>query len=83
MAISSAQKIEHELLEKVSMLTLAQKREALDFVAFLSTRTQAKKIVRSPSLADFSGIIGFASGGAGETDISVNHDRYLYGDDAV
>ena len=83
MALSAAAKIEHELFEKVSLLTPTQKREALDFVTFLASRRQIKKSSKSPSLADFAGIIGIAAGGDGETDISTNHDKYLYGEETV
>lgn len=83
MAIASNAKIEQELLEKVSLLSSAKKRELLDFATFLATRRSMKKISKAPSLADFAGIIGIASGGAGETDISTKHDKYLYGEEAA
>lgn len=83
MAFSSTATIERELSEKVSLLSPAKKRELLDFATFLASRRQVKKTQKTPSLADFSGIIGIAAGGAGETDISVNHDKYLYGENAI
>lgn len=79
MAGSPAARIEHELLEQVALLSPAQKRELLDFAAFLSTRRQVEKPSGKATFADFAGIIGIASGGEGETDISINHDHYLYG----
>jgi len=83
MARSAAARIEHELMEKITLLSPAQKRELLDFASFLSTRRQVEKPSGKATFADFAGIIGIAPGGAGETDISVNHDKYLYGDDAI
>ena len=83
MAMSSNAKIEHEISERVSLLSSAKKRELLDFATFLATRRQVRKTSKTPSLADFAGIIGIAAGGAGETDISANHDKYLYGEEAV
>jgi hypothetical protein len=93
MALSSSAKIEHELLEKVSLLSPAKKRELLNFATFLATRHNVKKPSKIPPLADFAGIIGIAPHACPldaffdiateckDTDLSVNHDKYLYGDD--
>ncbi len=74
-----------ELAEKLSMLSTAQKRELLDFASFLASRRRVRtpKRLRGASLDAFAAIIDIAPGGKGETDISVNHDKYLYGDHAL
>ena len=94
MAFSSTAKIERELSEKVSLLSPAKKREALDFVEFLSSRNRKPVLhkqgsARKKSLADFNAIIGIASlacpldafvdiaSECKDTDLSVNHDKYL------
>ena len=83
MASSHTASLDYELAEKVSMLSAAQKRELLDFASFLARpRTRTPKRPRGASLDAFAAIIDIAPGGHEETDISVNHDKYLYGDDA-
>jgi hypothetical protein len=82
MALSRTATLEHELLEKVTHLSAAQKREALDFIEFIAARSPSRLKKRGPSYQDFSAIIDIANCGDGETDLSVNHDKYLYGEDA-
>lgn len=85
MALTSAAKLDHELLEKVSMLTPAQKREALDFVTFIATRHRS---IRKDTLTSrrkqptqsIEAIFNLATD-CTDTDLSVNHDKYLYGDE--
>ena len=55
-------------------LTPAQKRELLNFAMFLASRRGMSKRPRYASLSDFAAIIDIASGGHGETDLSINHD---------
>jgi len=100
MARSSTAKIEHELSERVSMLSLAQKRETLDFVEFISLRNrrsphQQQGTLRKASPNSFDSNIGIESIACPldaiidiateckDTDLSINHDKYLYGDDPL
>jgi hypothetical protein len=100
MAMSSAAKIEHELLERVSLLSPAQKRETLDFVEFIASRSrkspnQRHGLKRKISYGSSDVIIGIAplacpldaiidiASECKDTDLSVNHDKYLYGDDPL
>ena len=87
MARSSAAKIEQELLERVALLSPAQKREALDFVSFISTRRRSRlkettqSRIKKPA-SSIEAIFDLASD-CTDIDLSVNHDKYLYGDDQL
>jgi hypothetical protein len=100
MALSSSAKVDHEILEKFSLLSPSKKREALDFVEFISSRNrkapnQQHGVPHKASLAAFDAIIGIApltcpldaiidiATECKDTDLSVNHDKYLYGDDPL
>jgi hypothetical protein len=99
MALSSTAKLEHELLEKVSLLSPAQKREALDFVDFIASRNRKssnrRRTMQKTSYDSFASIIGIAplacpldaiidsAAECKDTDLSINHDKYLYGDDPL
>ena len=104
MASTSTARLEHELLEKVAQLTLAQKREALDFMTFIAGRRRACSRGTEPSrrtkqaspIETFFDIVpGKAIGtcpldaivdlaaDCSDTDLSVNHDKYLYGDNPL
>lgn len=100
MALTSTAKIERELIERVSLLSPAKKREALDFIEFLSLQNRkptlqqqgsARKTSRvgfdaitgiTPLACPLDAFIGIASD-CKDTDLSVNHDKYLYGDDPI
>jgi hypothetical protein len=100
MALSSTAKLEHELLERVSMLSPAQKRETLDFVEFIASRSRktpnwSRRIMHKVSHGSFDAIVDIAPGTCPldaiidiateckDTDLSINHDKYLYGDDPL
>ena len=93
MASSQAVQIEDQLIEKVGALNLQQKREVLDFVEFITLRRRPAKLRKGPSkravpdikdgemACPLDAIVGIADG-CGDTDLSVNHDKYLYGEQA-
>ncbi|MEI6209965.1 MAG: hypothetical protein WCP20_24540 [Desulfuromonadales bacterium] len=100
MALSYAAKLEHELLEKVSTLSSAQKREALDFVEFIASRSRKSRnrphrLMHEVSQGSLNAIIGDTPNACPldaiidiaidcrDTDLSTNHDKYLYGDDPL
>jgi hypothetical protein len=100
MSMSSTAKFEHELLEKVSMLSPAQKREALDFVEFIALRSRKspdrrRGTMRNTARGSLDAIIGIAPAvcpldaiidiatECKDTDLSINHDKYLYGDNPL
>lgn len=83
MPSSRAALLDNKLAEQVSVLTPTQKKELLDFATFLATRRHYGKPHKTSSMDAFSTIIGIAPGGAGETDIAANHDKYLYGEDPL
>ena len=83
MPSSRAASLENKLAEQVSVLTPTQKKELLDFATFLATRRQSGRPHKISSMEVFSSIIGIAPGGAGETYIAANHDKYLYGEDPL
>lgn len=79
---TTAVSLDSEIVEQASKLTSAQKREALDFICFLASRRTARRsggIPQKKSHQSLEAIIDCAPGGNGETDLSINHDHYLYG----
>jgi len=93
MASSQAVQIEEQLIEKVGALNLQQRREVLDFVEFITSRRRSFKPRRGATTRDLSdskdggatcpldGIVGIAAE-CGDTDLSINHDKYLYSEHA-
>jgi hypothetical protein len=86
-ALSSAAKLEHELLATVSLLSSAQKREALDFITFIATQRRSKfknpaPLRRKKQVQSIEAIFDLATD-CKDTDLSVNHDKYLYGEDPL
>lgn len=82
MATTAATSLDYEIAEQASRLTSAQKREAIQFIQFLAARRKSGRTSRAEqkgSGQSLDAIIGIASGGEGETDLSINHDHYLYG----
>ena len=86
MARSSNATVEQELFEKVSLLSPTQKREALDFITFISSRRTRQKRVATAQQptqnhCSIDAIFNLAPD-CTDTDLSINHDKYLYGDEA-
>ncbi|MEI6207641.1 MAG: hypothetical protein WCP20_12735 [Desulfuromonadales bacterium] len=84
MTATNAASLDYKIAEQASELTEAQKRETLDFMQFLATRRAARTKSKAAQHASkpqqsLEVIFDIAPGGAGETDLSVNHDSYLYG----
>ena len=87
MASSHTATLDNKLAQQATMLTPAQKREAIDFMTFIADRSRKKKLSMSPaprskSKQSLEGIFDIAPGDAGETDLAINHDKYLYGFDS-
>jgi hypothetical protein len=85
MVVSSTATVEQELFEKVALLSSAQKREALDFVTFLSSRRLRRTKTDTSSARQkkhsIAAIFDLAVD-CKDTDLSTNHDTYLYGKEA-
>ena len=85
MAVSSTATVEQELFEKVALLSPAKKREALDFVTFISSRSMRRTKTDTRSVRQkkhsIAAIFDLAVD-CKDTDLSINHDKYLYGDEA-
>jgi len=77
--------LDTKLAEQLSNLSPAQKRETLDFVSFIATqrRLKPKNTVSSRRIRpkqSIEAIFDLATD-CKDTDLSVNHDKYLYGAD--
>lgn len=86
MARPSTATVEQELFEKVSLLSPTQKREALDFITFISSRRPRQKRAAAAQQTpqnhcSIDAIFNLAPD-CKETDLSINHDKYLYGDES-
>lgn len=71
--------LDSQIAEQVSRLTTAQKRAVLNYILFLATRPATRKTKQKRPKQSIEAIFDIASGDVGETDISINHDQYLYG----
>ena len=75
MSSAQAAVLEHELSQRFSALTLAQKREVLDFTDFISSRSS----VRRPRITSTVEVLFDLAPECQDTDLAENHDQYLYG----
>ena len=76
----SAQKVhlEHHLVETFTTLTSSQKREVIDFTEFIAKRGRATKSVKRTT-GSLEVLFDIATD-CKDTDLSIRHDEYLYGD---
>lgn len=86
--------LDHELTEQFSVLSPTQKRALLDFASFLASQRSSKRRLRSGQRPSRTQIINQQTAACPldaivnlapdckDTDLSINHDKYLYGDEA-
>ena len=76
----SAQKVqlEHHLVETFTTLTSSQKREVIDFADFIAKRGRSTKSVKRDTCS-VEALFDIATD-CKDTDLSIRHDEYLYGD---
>lgn len=92
MASTNAASLDYELAEQLAVLSPTQKRELIDFASFLAFRRHSKKRTRRVEVGTLSkgsptamtcpldAIAGIAIE-CTDTDLSINHDKYLYGNE--
>lgn len=87
MAFSNTASLDYELAAQLSVLSPRQKKEVFDFAAFIASRRRsAKRVQRNIPVAatascPLDAIVDLAAD-CNDTDLSINHDKYLYGIEA-